>query len=151
MNVYNATIEMLALFGEEVAEYEEEKLAPSTDEGAHMILRNGVWVKDHTVIPSSRDFAAGARVACDTQQREQCQLLTSGFMSADVASTKEKATTERKVVARSGDSFGTGPVDVLLLHGPCSFVRDVWIGSVQRITCSSASGEIVELTSGVVL
>ncbi|CAI5724829.1 unnamed protein product [Hyaloperonospora brassicae] len=125
--------EMSALFGEEVAEYEEERLAPSTDENAKKIVQNGVWTKDHAVIPSSRGLAAGARVACGTQQRERCQLPTSGFMSADVMSTKEKATSGRKVVARSGGLVGAGPVDVLLLHGPCSFVRDVWtVGDVKK-------------------
>ncbi|CAI5724860.1 unnamed protein product [Hyaloperonospora brassicae] len=125
--------EMSALFGEEVAEYEEERLAPSTSENAKTIVQHGVWMKDHAVIPSSRGLAAGARVACGTQQRERCQLPTSGFMSADVMSTKKKATSGRKVVPRNGGLVGAGPVDVLLLHGPCSFVRDVWtVGDVEK-------------------
>ena len=120
--------EMSELFGEEVAEYDEERSSPHMDLAP---LQNGKEMYGRMVDPMSGDFA-GAKSTPDIPRRERPPMMATSSVQDAFTSTKANIYSRPEKSLRDG-CIENEKVDVLLLHGPCSFVRDVWTGYVQNV------------------
>uniref|UniRef100_A0AAV1TZN9 Uncharacterized protein n=1 Tax=Peronospora matthiolae TaxID=2874970 RepID=A0AAV1TZN9_9STRA len=115
--------EMSELFGEEVAESNEEWSSPRMDSTP---LQNGKEMYGRMVDPMSGDFA-GAKSAPDISRRERPPMMATSSVQDAFTSTKADFYSRPERRLRDG-CIENEKVDLLLLHGPCSFVRDVWTG-----------------------
>ncbi|KAJ8561918.1 hypothetical protein ON010_g7759 [Phytophthora cinnamomi] len=111
---------MSSLFGEEVAEYGGDSSSSSVEEAA-AAFDKGLGAAENVVPPmetSEHLSVRPARVVVRPKKSSERKVETvvSGESSVD-----------------GSDLRGGEPVDVLLLQGPCSFVRGVWTGGdVER-------------------
>ncbi|CAH0513225.1 unnamed protein product [Peronospora belbahrii] len=111
--------EMSALFGEQVAKYGQDETLSTVFENSKTTIR-----REKTLLKEDQTCTGDA---VDIEQNEQCSMLHGELKM--MKKMKRQRISEEKITGR--DTIL--PVDVLLLQGPCSFVRGVWTsGDVKK-------------------
>ncbi|CAI5729362.1 unnamed protein product [Peronospora farinosa] len=119
--------EMSELFGEQVAEYEGERSFSIAEKDVTVLVKTTWTEKDGTELYREDGVNAGEMV--NTEQSEESLLLdtTTTTVRTD-AKFKKKQNFSGENRTDTENASDTSLVNVLLLQGPCSFVRGVWTG-----------------------
>ncbi|CAI5702012.1 hypothetical protein KXD40_000344 [Peronospora effusa] len=119
--------EMSELFGEQVAEYEGERSFAIAEKDGTVLVKTTWTEKDGTELYREDGVDGGETV--NTEQSEESLLLdtTTTTVRTD-AKFKKKQNFSGEKRTDTENASDTSPVNVLLLQGPCSFVRGVWTG-----------------------
>ncbi|GMF65865.1 unnamed protein product [Phytophthora lilii] len=112
---------MSRLFGEEVAEYGGDTSPSSVEEAVVAVEGQSNTLSD----PSSTTPLAAV-------QREQSVVPQTRAVVKPKQKREKIELTSSSAESKVGEQgLENKPVDVLLLQGPCSFVRGVWTGWVN--------------------
>ncbi|GMF39750.1 unnamed protein product [Phytophthora fragariaefolia] len=107
---------MASLFGEEAAEYGGDASSNSVQQAAAAFDK---------ALGTAED--AGLSVESSARAVPRQQPAVRDAQAVGKKSSEKRAASGDSSV-RGGNSSGDKTVDVLLLQGPCSFVRNVWTG-----------------------
>ncbi|CAI5716845.1 unnamed protein product [Peronospora destructor] len=118
--------EMSKLFGEQVAQYEGDRSLSIAKKAVTVVEKTTQTREDGTELYKEDDANAGETVG--TEQSEESPMLDTKTVGADAKLKNEQSFSGEKKKTGRENSSNTLPVNVLLLQGPCSFVRGVWTG-----------------------
>lgn len=103
-----------------MAQYEGDESSSIVEEAVTVLEKTGLTKEYGTEMYKKDGSNAGETIG--TEESEQSPILALKTVSEDV---KLRRFSEEKRTGRDNSS-DSSPVNVLLLQGPCSFVRGVW-------------------------
>ncbi|CAI5739350.1 unnamed protein product [Peronospora destructor] len=114
--------EMSKLFGEQVAQYEGDRSLSIAKKAVTVVEKTTQTRADRTELYKEDDANAGETGG--TEQSEESPILDTKPVGADAKLKKKQSFSgEKKKKTGRENSSNTLPVNVLLLQGPCSFMR----------------------------